>query len=231
MRPLILVAEDEPKIASLVSDYLTAAGMRVTTIADGAKVVPAVKAQAPQLLILDVMLPHKDGMAICRELRAQSGVPIIMLTARVDEIDRLLGLELGADDYLGKPFSPRELVARVKAVLRRTGGAPYGHDDRARITVDEPRMLAQVNGERLDLTPIEFKLLATLVRHPGRVYRRDELLDLVYSDRRDIVDRTIDSHIKNLRRKIAHVLANVPVLQAVYGIGYKLELDCVRGRR
>ena len=218
----VLVAEDEPKIAALLADYLSAAGMRVTRIDDGAEVIAAVARHAPDLLVLDLMLPHRDGMSICRELRQQGTLPIIMLTARIEEIDRLLGLELGADDYICKPFSPREVVARVKAVLRRTaqaggsGGGPL-------IEVDDHRLRATINGQRLDLTPIEFKLLQTLARHPGRVYRRDELLDLIYDDFRDISDRTVDSHIKNLRRKIEHALPNQPIILSVYGIGYKLE--------
>lgn len=220
----ILVAEDEPKIAQVVVDYLLAAGMQVTTVDDGLRVLDEVTRVRPQLLVLDLMLPHKDGLAICRELRQVSQLPVIMLTARVDEIDRLLGLELGADDYLCKPFSPRELVARVKAVLRRTGAMPAA-GGRPRLDLDEPRMRAVLNEQRLDLTPVEFKLLATLARHPGRVYRRDELLDLIYDDFRAISDRTIDSHVKNLRRKVEAVLPNRPIIQSVYGIGYKLELD------
>ena len=225
MQPHILIAEDEPKIAQLLVDYLSAAGMQVTTVADGAEVEDAVTRLAPALLVLDLMLPHKDGMTICRELRKHSPLPIIMLTARVEEIDRLLGLELGADDYLCKPFSPRELVARVKAVLRRTTATLPASDSRPRFAIDDGCLRATVNGQRLELTPVEYKLLATLARHPGRVYRRDELLDLIHDDFRALSDRTIDSHIKNLRRKIETVLPNRPVVQSVYGIGYKLELD------
>ena len=225
MQAHILVAEDEPKIARLLADYLGAAGMQVTIEPDGAQVVAAVARIAPQLLVLDLMLPHKDGMTICRELRQHSDLPIIMLTARVEEIDRLLGLELGADDYLCKPFSPRELVARVKAILRRASAPLEPRSGQPRVALDEARMRATVNDQRLHLTPVEFKLLATLARRPGRVYRRDELLDLIYDDFRAVSDRTIDSHIKNLRRKIEGVLPNRPLIQSVYGIGYKLELD------
>ncbi|MBK6660761.1 MAG: response regulator [Proteobacteria bacterium] len=225
MQAHILVAEDEPKISSLVSDYLRAAGMQVSVVSDGAEVLPAVARLAPAALVLDVMLPHRDGMSICRELRQTSTLPVIMLTARAEEIDRLLGLELGADDYLCKPFSPRELVARVKAVLRRS--TPHAAPSAAapRFEVDEHRMRASINGQRLDLTPVEYRLLATLLRHPGRVYRRDELLDLVYDDYREISDRTIDSHVKNLRRKIEALLPGRAVIHAVYGIGYRLEID------
>lgn len=225
MQAHILVAEDEPKISALVADYLGAAGMQVSVVSDGDEVLPAVARLAPAALVLDVMLPHRDGMSICRELRQGSSLPVIMLTARAEEIDRLLGLELGADDYLCKPFSPRELVARVKAVLRRSAPHTVSHGDAPRIDIDEQRMRATINGQRLDLTPVEYRLLATLLRHPGRVYRRDELLDLVYDDYREISDRTIDSHIKNLRRKIEVVLPGRPVIHAVYGIGYRLEVD------
>lgn len=225
MQAHILVAEDEPKIAALVADYLGAAGMQVSVVSDGEEVLPAVARLAPAALVLDVMLPHRDGMSICRELRQGSTLPVIMLTARVEEIDRLLGLELGADDYLCKPFSPRELVARVKAVLRRSAPQVAGNGGTPRFEIDEQRMRATINGQRLDLTPVEYRLLATLLRHPGRVYRRDELLDLVYDDYREISDRTIDSHIKNLRRKIEVALPGRPVVHAVYGIGYRLEID------
>ena len=225
MQALILVAEDEPKIAALLRDYLEAAGMQVNTVADGDQVLPAIARLAPAALVLDIMLPHRDGMSICRELRQTSTLPVIMLTARVEEIDRLLGLELGADDYLCKPFSPRELVARVKAVLRRSAPAAACAEGPPCFEVDEQRMRATIAGQRMELTPVEFRLLVTLLRHPGRVYRRDELLDLVYDDYREISDRTIDSHVKNLRRKIDAVLPGRAVIHSVYGIGYRLEID------
>ena len=221
----ILIAEDEPKIAALVADYLGAAGMQVSVVADGDEVLPAIERLSPAALVLDVMLPHRDGMSICRELRQSNTLPVIMLTARVEEIDRLLGLELGADDYLCKPFSPRELVARVKALLRRSAPAATEAPVPPHFEVDEHRMRASVSGHRLDLTPVEYRLLVTLLRHPGRVYRRDELLNLVYDDYREISDRTIDSHIKNLRRKIEALLPGRAVIHAVYGIGYRLEID------
>lgn len=222
--PHVVIAEDETKIADLLRDYLVAANLQVTHVDDGARVLEVVNSTHADILLLDLMLPNKDGMTICREIRQQSSLPIIMLTARVDEIDRLLGLELGADDYVCKPFSPREIVARVKAVLRRAGGAQPG-DEPARLQIDERRMEARADGQKLDLTPVEFRLLQTLSQHAGRVYRRDELLDLIYEDYRVVSDRTVDSHIKNLRRKLEHIMPRQSVIRSVYGVGYKLELE------
>jgi len=168
------------------------------------------------------MLPGKDGLAVCRELRQVSEVPIVMLTARVEELDRLLGLELGADDYVCKPFSPREVVARVKAVLRRTmsGGERPSHD----LVLDVEGMSASLADRRLDLTPVEFRLLRALTQKPGRVYSRSQLLDLAYLDGRVVLDRTIDTHVKNLRRKLADVAPGVEFIHAVYGVGFKFEV-------
>jgi two-component system response regulator BaeR len=222
MSALILIAEDERKIAAVLGDYLNAAGMRSVHVGDGAEVLAAVARHAPDLVLLDLMLPHEDGYSLCRALRRDSTVPIIMLTAKVEEIDRLLGLELGADDYICKPFSPREVVARIKAVLRRTHPPDTSS---AMVVIDQDRQRASIGTERLDLTPIEFKLLATLARHPGRVYRRDELLDLIYDDFRDVSDRTVDSHIKNLRRKLEHAAPNRRLIHSVYGIGYRYEVE------
>ncbi|MCB1747925.1 MAG: response regulator [Gammaproteobacteria bacterium] len=231
----ILIAEDEPKIAALLQDYLVAAGMTASIVDDGAAVIAAVAERAPDLLLLDVMLPNRDGMSLCRELHATRSLPIIMLTARVEEIDRLLGLELGADDYICKPFSPREVVARVKAVLRRAPGGDGGDGGtavttpdaaaRACLAIDPARMRVSVDGQRVELTRVEFQLLATLAAHPGRVYRRDELLDLIYDDFRDVSDRTIDSHVKNVRRKLEQAAPGRTLIHSVYGVGYKLEYD------
>lgn len=220
----ILIAEDEAKLAGVLADYLRAAGMRASVVTDGAEVMPAIAREAPDLLLLDVMLPHRDGMSLLRELRAHSALPVIMVTARVEEIDRLLGLELGADDYVCKPYSPREVVARVKAILRRTAAGPANDATTPRIELDTASMRAIVDGQRLDLTRIEFKLLEVLSRHPGRVYRRDQLLDLIYDDFRDVSDRTIDSHVKNLRRKLEAALPERPLIHSVYGVGYRFEV-------
>lgn len=222
--PKILVVEDEPKLAALLVKYLEAAGYEAQTLADGRAVVPAVKAAPPDLILLDLMLPGKDGLEICRELRAFSEVPIVMVTAKVEEIDRLLGLELGADDYVCKPYSPREVVARVKAILRRTRGGSAAQGASDELVVDEARFEARLNGQVLDLTPVEFRLLKALAAMPGRVLPRERLLDQLYLDHRVVTDRTVDSHVKNLRRKLEQACPERELIRSVYGVGYKLEL-------
>ncbi|HEX7030216.1 MAG TPA: response regulator [Gammaproteobacteria bacterium] len=219
----ILIVEDEPKIAELLADYLRAAGHAPRILSNGNDVVPAVRERAPDMLLLDLMLPGRDGIDICRELRTFTDVPIIMVTARVEEVDRLLGLELGADDYICKPFSPREVVARVRALLRRVQGAPADRQAAGGLSVDESRFEATLDGERLDLTAVEFRLLATLAATPGRVYSRDQLMERIYSDHRIVGDRTVDSHVKNLRRKLAAVRPGSDLVQSVYGVGYRFE--------
>ncbi|MBU0484191.1 MAG: response regulator [Proteobacteria bacterium] len=217
----ILIVEDEKKLAAVVSDYLRQAGFAPYWIADGTAVTDWVREHQPQLILLDLMLPGRDGTEICKEIRTFSSVPIIMVTARVEEIDRLLGFEFGADDYICKPFSPRELVARVKAILRRGGQGqtktPTG------VILDETRYLATVNGQALDLTAVEFRLLQILVASPGRIFGRQQLMDRIYQDQRIVSDRTIDSHIKKLRKKINAVLTGEEIIHSVYGVGYKYE--------
>ncbi|HJV00089.1 MAG TPA: response regulator [Burkholderiaceae bacterium] len=229
----ILVVEDDVKIAALLADYFVAAGLRVTRVADGVAAVEAVRAHAPDLMVLDLMLPGLDGIGVCRAVRAFSALPIIMLTARVDEIDRLLGLESGADDYVCKPFSPREVVARVRAHLRRAAGMAQLATAAAPATaaaapvpqfqVDRERLCITHGGAALALTPVEFRLLAELIANPGRVYSRQQLLDCAHADQRDNNDRTVDSHIKNIRRKLAARLPEADCLQSVYGVGYRFE--------
>jgi two-component system response regulator BaeR len=219
----ILIVEDEPKLAALLSDYLKAASYVTDIVADGREVVPAVKANQPDLVLLDLMLPGRDGLEVCRELRTFSDVPIIMVTARVEEIDRLLGLEIGADDYICKPFSPREVVARVRAILRRT--QRRGEPSAARgLVIDETQYRASYNGQPLDLTPVEFRLLKAFAASPGRVFSRQQLLDNLYADHRVVTDRTVDSHIKNLRRKLQLVSPEQEIIQSIYGVGYKLDI-------
>ena len=219
----VLVIEDEHKIATLMVDYLERDGYSVHSTGDGDAALGLFTQFAPDLVLLDLMLPGKDGLQICREIREQSNVPIIMVTARVDEIDRLLGLEIGADDYICKPFSPRELVARVKTVLRRVVlvNAPRG--DYRGVQVDENRFQATVNNTALDLTPVEFRLLSLMLSQPGRVYSRQQLIEQVYDDGRVVGDRTVDSHVKNLRRKIRELTGSDDLIHSVYGVGYKLE--------
>ena len=221
---LILIVEDEPKIAELLRDYLQQSGYRTHWIENGEAVDAWVRSNCPDLLLLDLMLPGKDGLTVCRELRSHSQVPVIMVTARVDEIDRLLGLELGADDYICKPFSPREVVARVKATLRRVemmradAGAPYPG-----LSVDADKFSAAIGQTELDLTPVEFRLLALLASQPGRVFSRDQLMDKIYVDGRIVSDRTVDSHVKNLRHKIHEAGGDDDMIRSVYGVGYKLD--------
>jgi two-component system response regulator BaeR len=224
MSTLILIVEDEEKLAGLLQDYLRQAEFQTHIIDNGLEVAVWVRQHQPALVLLDLMLPGKFGMEVCKELRAFSEVPIIMMTARVDEIDRLLGLELGADDYICKPYSPREVVARVKAVLRRRPQqAGELVDASAVLVLDEERYKARLLDQDLDLTAIEFQLLKVLASDPGRIFSRNQLIDRTYSDHRVVSDRTIDSHIKKLRRKI---LASVPgedCIHSVYGVGYKFE--------
>jgi len=216
----ILIVEDEPQLAELLADYLRAADFEPSVLHDGRQVVPWVRDHPPDLLLLDLMLPGEDGMSVCRELRKFSEVPIVMVTARVEEIDRLLGLELGADDYICKPFSPREVVARVKAILRRA--APAARQAPG-LEIDPQAYRASLDGRVLDLTPVEFRLLATLAATPGRVFSRNQLVDRLYQDHRVVTDRTVDTHVKNLRRKMAMVRPGEELIRSVYGVGYRLE--------
>lgn len=220
--PRILIVEDETELAAILRDYLVEAGMTVDVRADGAGVVAAALESAYDLLILDLMLPGVDGLTICRELRRTSQVPIIMTTAKVEEIDRLLGLELGADDYLCKPYSPRELVARVRAILRRAGPGDATAPPDERLMIDGDRWQATLDGVSLDLTRREFTLLRSLAARPGRVFSRDALLELAFPDDTEVFDRTVDSHIRNIRRKIAAVSDRDPI-RSVYGVGYAYE--------
>lgn len=221
----ILIVEDEPALASLLSDYLRQAGYTTHTIGEGTTVGAWVRHNNPDLVLLDLMLPGKDGLDVCRELRGFSNVPIFMVTARVEEIDRILGLELGADDYICKPFSPREVVARVRATLRRVqrlAETPESAAD-SPISVDQERHEIRFQDKLLDLTPVEFRLLATLASQPGRVFSRQQLMDSCYEDHRIVTDRTVDSHVKNIRRKVAEIDSEWQNIRSIYGVGYKLD--------
>ncbi|MBL8298570.1 MAG: response regulator [Rhodanobacteraceae bacterium] len=219
----ILVVEDEPKIAALLRDYLVADGFEVEHRERGDGVVAAIRMNAPDLVLLDLMLPGVDGFTICRELRTFSTLPVIMLTARVEEIDRVLGLELGADDYVCKPFGPREVVARVRAQLRRVRLRGADGVPKLDVVLDAERFEVRVRGVCLILTPVEFRLLRVLLEHPGRVHSRNQLLNVIYADHRVVSDRTVDSHIKNLRRKISGSVPGYDPVQSVYGVGYKFD--------
>jgi len=220
---LILIVEDEPKIAALLSDYLQAQGSFNSVIVErGDQALEMFLSKQPDLVLLDLMLPGLDGIEVCKQLRAQSQVPIIMVTARVDEIDRLLGLELGADDYICKPFSPREVVARVKAVLRRSEMSHDGMNLHG-LEIDQEKILARLHGVKLPLTPVEFALLQALATHAGRVFSRDQLMNQMYSDYRVVSDRAVDTHVKNLRRKLAEASGKDDMIKSVYGLGYRFE--------
>jgi two-component system, OmpR family, response regulator BaeR len=218
----VLVVEDDPKIAQVLVDYLCAEGLPARQVADGALAVQQVRLSPPLAILLDLMLPGMDGIAVCCAVRTFSDVPILMLTARVDEVDRLLGLETGADDYVCKPFSPKEVVARVKAQIRRAQGRLIAQA--APWSIDDAGQRISWRGQWLPLTPLEFRMLRLLLARPGRVFSRASLLDSVHDDLRDVSDRAIDSHVKNLRRKIQLADPGCDCISSVYGVGYRFEL-------
>ncbi len=223
----VLVVDDEPKIATLARDYLEHAGFAVLTAGDGPTALATIRQRHPDLVVLDLGLPGLDGLDVTRELRRDSAIPIVMLTARDDELDKLVGLELGADDYLTKPFSPRELVARVRAVLRRTD-RPVVAAETIRagdVVLDLPRMRAEVAGTAVELTPTEFQLLATLAGRPGRIFTRAQLLDALHGVAFETYERAIDSHVKNLRRKLEPDPRRPRYVLTVYGVGYRFADD------
>lgn len=216
----ILLVEDEKRLSELLCDYLHQANFKTECFYDGQGVIPWVEENKPDLILLDLMLPGKDGLEICKEIRRFSNLPIIMVTARVEEIDRLLGLELGADDYICKPFSPREVIARVRAVLRRSSGEVRADN---LLKLDPEKYVAVLQGKMLDLTAVEFQLLKILYDQEGRIFTRDQLMEQIYTDRRIVCDRTIDSHIKKLRKKISLAAPDLEIIRSVYGVGYKYE--------
>jgi DNA-binding response OmpR family regulator len=221
----ILVVEDDRNIAALVEQYLTREGFTVLRAADGPAGLTYARREDPALVVLDVMLPGMDGWEVCRELRRDSDVPILILTARADETDRVVGLSIGADDYVVKPFSPRELVERVKAILRRTQGraqTPEAVSVFGPICLDADKHSVTMNGEAVALTPSEFKLLQTLMSYPGKVFTRGELLDRLYSDGGDVIDRVIDVHMGKLRQKLEPNPSHPRYLLTVHGVGYRL---------
>ncbi len=221
MTATILIVEDEEKLALLLSEYLGQAGFSSFCLHNGLEAISWIKEHKPDLIILDLMLPGRDGLEICKEIRSFSNVPVIMITARVQEIDRVVGLEIGADDYVCKPYSPREVVARVKAVLRRMQ-TPEKASGKG-LELNELCYKATYNQRDLGLTVVEFKLLSILKNNSGRIFSRDQLMEKIYPDRRIVSDRTIDSHIKNLRKKIALLAEDRELVRSIYGIGYQYE--------
>jgi two-component system response regulator BaeR len=226
---LILIVEDEPKIANVLVDYLKAAGFDATCLFNGLEVSTVVREKQPSLILLDLLLPGRNGLEVCRELRTFTNIPIIMVTALVEEIDRLLGLEIGADDYICKPFSPREVVARVKTVLRRpvlqTGTKVNSQQVIGPFIIDEDCMRISYFEQKLDFTVSEFRLLHYFLKNPGRVYSREQLLIALHGTDDESFDRAIDTHIKNIRKKLSKISPNTNVLRSVYGVGYQLDLD------
>lgn len=222
--PPVLIVEDEPKLGQLLIDYLQAAGYRTHLITQGQEVINWVKQYPPSLILLDLMLPGVDGVTLCREIRTFSDVPVVMVTAKTEEIDRLSGLETGADDYICKPYSPREVVARVKTILRRCYlPARELLSPELGLQLDESQFQVRYNNTSLDLTAAEFRLLKTLSSHSGQVLTRESLLDNLYDDYRVVTDRTVDSHIKNLRRKLETLAPEKVFIRSVYGLGYRWE--------
>ena len=223
MNKTILVVEDELKLANILVEYLQTEGFKTKHIDIGTRVIPWIKKNNPDLVLLDLMLPAMNGKDICQEIRTFSHLPVIMITAMVDEIDRLIGLEMGADDYICKPFSPKEVVARVKAVLRRTD-PEYIKDNLSNgFEIDSERFSITLDGIKLDLTPVEFRLLAMFIEHSGRVYNRDQILNMIFDDGRIVLDRTVDTHIKNLRHKLKKINPKTDYIRSLYGVGYSFE--------
>lgn len=216
----ILIVEDEAKIALLLSDYLTQYGQFSCDILnDGDLVLAYLETRQPDLILLDVMLPGQDGLSLAKTIGSSTNIPFVMVTARVEEIDRLLGLELGADDYICKPFSPREVVARVKNILRRASGKATPGD--VQLQINETSYTAVLNGQTLKLTPVEFALLSHLSKRPGQVFSRDQMMKQIYQDYRIVNDRTVDTHVKNLRRKLTEAAPKEELIESVYGVGYR----------
>jgi two-component system response regulator BaeR len=223
MNKTVLIVEDEKKLANILIEYLQKDGFQTKYIATGSKVLPWVKEHNPDLILLDLMLPEMNGKQICQEIRTFSSLPIIMVTAMIEEIDRLIGLELGADDYICKPFSPKEVIARVKAVLRRSDPDYIKNSQSRGFQVNPDQYSITLAGQKLDLTPVEFRLLSMFIEYPNRVYNRDQVLNKVFDDGRIVLDRTVDTHIKNLRQKLKAVNPKSDYIRSIYGIGYSFE--------
>lgn len=225
VQPLVLIVEDEIKLAQVLSEYLSALGYNHHSLGNGLEVIPWIKNHAPDLMLLDLMLPGKDGLSIFRDLRQFSNLPVVMITAKGQEQERLLGLELGADDYICKPYSPREVVIRVKNILHRVGwGQQVNAANVCSIAIDEASMTVWLNDISLNVTPCEFRLLRQLLKNENRIYSRGHLMNYMYEDSRVVTDRAVDSHIKNLRKKMRTISKKCDVIQSIYGVGYRLQL-------
>jgi two-component system response regulator BaeR len=220
----LLIVEDENDLAELIADYARAADYIPSITANGKQALQAVRARMPDFIVLDLMLPGLDGLSFCKEVRSFSQVPIIMVTAKVEEIDRLIGLESGADDYLCKPFSPRELMARIKVIQRRIDAKNIDATAVGKILLDEEKHRICIEGIALELTRTEYLLLSCFLRHPGQIFSRTQLLDVANQDSLDVTDRAIDTHIKNLRRKLDVVLPDANPIHSIYGLGYRFDL-------
>ena len=223
MKKTVLIVEDEKKLANILIEYLNKDGFQTKHISTGSQVIPWVRKHDPNLILLDLMLPEMNGKEICQEIRTFSSLPIIMVTAMVEEIDRLIGLELGADDYICKPFSPKEVTARVKAVLRRSDPDYIKNSKSKGFQVNPDQYSITLAGQKLDLTPVEFRLLSMFIEYPNRVYNRDQMLNKIYDDGRIVLDRTVDTHIKNLRQKLKAINPESDYIRSIYGIGYSFE--------
>ena len=221
MTHTVFIVEDEKNIAEVMQMYLQAEGLETRVFHEGTAVVEAVRSEMPSLMLLDLMLPGKDGMSICREVRAFSELHIIMTTAKVEEVDRLMGLDIGADDYVCKPYSAREVVARVRAVLRRRDGRLTLAGPQ--LLVDEASLTLEYGADKVILTALEFRLFHLLYSHPNRIYSRGQILDMLYSDFRVLSERTVDSHIRNLRKKLAGLGTPDEMIRSIYGLGYRFE--------
>ncbi|MGK0441481.1 MAG: two-component system response regulator BaeR [Pseudohongiellaceae bacterium] len=219
----ILIVEDEPKLAQLLTEYLQRENFQTHSIHHGDEVMPWLQHHQADAILLDLMLPGKDGLTLCKEIRQKFNTPILMTTAKVEEIDRLLGLELGADDYICKPYSLREVVARVKAVLRRAMNTPKSQNDTLFI-VDLGKQCIQFKQQTLELSSIEFQLINKLSKEPGRIFSRNQLMDIMYNDHRIVSDRTIDSHIKKIRQKLQQYFPDVHFIHSIYGAGYRFDI-------
>ena len=220
----IVIVEDEKKLAALLNDYLLNANFKITIFYDGSEVTDWVKVNPVDLILLDIMLPGKDGIEICKEIRQFTSTPIIMTTAKVEQIDRILGLELGADDYVCKPYFPQEVVSRVKAVLRRSQQVQEASNSGNKIILNEDANSVAIENNTIKLTRVEFRIIAMLLKRPGKICKRESLMEEAYDDYRIVSDRTIDTHIKNIRKKLAPHMGEEEVIRSVYGIGYVVEM-------